>query len=115
MSSALPPLSLIFLAISVLRSSSGARVVPYSQLDLHRFSVSLPSFRKPFTHSFSQARWIDGEACFQLAFGDGQGVVKFAGAGEIAHTESVEPFERDGFSFVANHSFGRQFLRVHCG
>lgn len=58
------------------------------------FAVGLAAFREPFAERGGKSFGIDLQASFDLAFGDGQSVVEFGGAGEVAHAESVQPIER---------------------
>jgi hypothetical protein len=78
-----------------------------AQFDTYRFSVSLSAFRKPFAHGRREARWIDAQSGFKQAFSEGQGVVEFTRASEIAHAEGVQPFERNRFPFAFNYNFRR--------
>ena len=46
-------------------------------------------------------------------FRSGQGIVEFAGAGEIPHAKAVEPIERHGTAVVADHDRGLKLSGVH--
>jgi hypothetical protein len=50
-----------------------------------------------------------------LAFSRRKCVVKLSRAGEIAHGEAIEPFERAGPAFAANDNFDRKFAGIHSG
>ena len=54
------------------------------------------------------------EAGLESAIGNGQGIVKFGLAREIAHAETIEPVERAGAALAAYNDLDDEFLRVHC-
>lgn len=78
-------------------------------------AVGLAAFREPFAESGGESFRIDLQAGFDLAFRDGQSVIEFGGASEIAHAEGVEPVERAGFTLAVDDRLDLQFLRVHSG
>jgi hypothetical protein len=55
----------------------------------------------------------EAEAGFELAFGDGESVVKVGGVGEVSHAELIEPVEWAGAGFAPDNDVYIEFLRVH--
>jgi hypothetical protein len=76
-------------------------------------AVPLATLGEPITEGGGETRRIDAQAGFEEAVGSGESVVELGGAGEVAHAEGVEPFERAGLSFSGDEDFRDQFSRVH--
>ena len=56
---------------------------------------------------------LHAKAGLEAAFAGGKGVVKIRGICEIAHAETVQPFERTGLAFISDDEIDGEFLRVH--
>jgi hypothetical protein len=84
-------------------------------LHAHRLPSALATLSEPGTHSFRQTVGLYARTRFEEAFGDREGVVKFGGAGKIAHTEIVKPIERAGAPLGANNDFDAQPVSKHDG
>jgi hypothetical protein len=76
-------------------------------------AVPLSTLAEPITEGGGETRRIDAQAGFEAAVGSGESVVELGGAGEVAHAEGIDPFERAGFSFSGDEDFHAQFSRVH--
>jgi hypothetical protein len=84
-------------------------------LHAYRLPLALATLSEPGTHSFRQTVGLYARTRFEEAFGDREGVVKFGGAGKIAHTEIVKPIERAGTKLGANNDFDAQPVSKHDG
>jgi hypothetical protein len=67
--------------------------------------VSLASLRKPFAHRSSKARGIDTLTGLERAVTGRKRVVEFRRAGEISHTETIEPIERHRTALIVDSHF----------
>ena len=85
----------------------------FGDLHHHGLSSAFPVLRQPCSESFRKAFRREPKAGFDLPIGDGEGVVKIHGIGEVAHAELVQPLERAGLRFALNHHMHIEFLRVH--
>ena len=56
---------------------------------------------------------LHAEAGFEAAFAGRQSVVKIGGICEIAHAETIQPFERTGLAFISDDEIDGEFLGVH--
>jgi len=56
---------------------------------------------------------LDSKTSFKLAFSRREGVIEVSRACEIAHGETIEPFERAGTALAVDDDFNFQFAGVH--
>ena len=84
-----------------------------TNFNLHGPTLSLASLGEGSTHSLSKALRLYTEACFEQAFGDGKGIVKFGLAGKITHAKAIEPVERAWAALAIHDNFNTQLLGVH--
>ncbi len=82
---------------------------------MYRYGMAfaLATLRQPGGKAFGEAFGSEAETGFDLAIGDGKGVVKVSRVCEIAHAELIEPIERAGARFSANDYIDVEFLGVH--
>ena len=76
-------------------------------------TVAFAAFGEPLSERSGEARGVDAQTRFEAAFAGGQSVVKFGGAGEVAHAERVEPVEWAGLALAGDDYFHGQPSRVH--
>lgn len=79
----------------------------------HGLAFALATLRQPGGKAFGEPFGGEAEAGFDPAIRDRKRVVKVSRVGEIAHAELIEPIERAGAAFAANHHVDIEFLRVH--
>ena len=84
-----------------------------SDLHCHGLAFAFAALGEPGCKTFRKTFGRQAEACFHLAIGYGKCVVKVGGVGEVAHAEFIEPIERAGAAFAANHYVDMEFLCVH--
>lgn len=76
-------------------------------------AISLPALGEPFAHRLRESRQIDAQPGFEAAVADGQSIVKFGRASEIAHAEIIEPIERHRPPLTGDGHFHAQFSSEH--
>src|SRR5665213_1731359 len=84
-------------------------------LDPHGLAGAFAAARQPITQRLRQARGSDAESSFDAAFADRESVIKFRRTGEVAHTKTIEPFERARPTVFADDDMDGKFLREHKG
>src|SRR6267143_147510 len=80
---------------------------------LHGLAVALAAFGQPRGECLCQALRLDAKASLEQTLSCRQRVVELGRAREIAHCETIEPFERAGPAFAADNDFDFQFTGVH--
>jgi len=95
--------------------SARLRRRPLQQLnfDVDGLAFAFAALGEPGGEAFGKTLGSETETGFEAAIGDGEGVVKVGGVGEIAHCELIEPFERARLPLAANHHVYLKFLRIH--
>jgi hypothetical protein len=84
-----------------------------TNFDPHGLALSLTSLGERSTHSLSEALRLNTEACFEQAFGERKGIVKFGLTGKIAHAKAIEPIERAWPALAIHDNFNAKLLGVH--
>lgn len=79
------------------------RDLHWMDFDGYRFTVGLAAFGQPLTECSCESFRINFQAGFHLTFPNGQSVVKFRRASEVAHTESVEPIQRARLALAVDY------------
>ena len=85
----------------------------FANLDLQVFPVSLPPFIEELLKRLRQPRRVDPQAGLELTVRGRKRIVEFGRAGEIAHGEAIEPFERARTRFAILDNFDMKFAREH--
>jgi hypothetical protein len=84
-------------------------------LDADGLAAALAALGGPIAQGLRQACGRDAKAGFEFALCDGQRVVKFGGAGKVAHAEAIEPLERTRATFLASNDLHDKLLGEHAG
>ena len=84
-------------------------------MDFDGIAAAFATFGEPFGQGQRQPRGSDAKSRFELAFGQGECVIKFGGTGKIAHAKRVQPVERAGAPLAGDNHFDEKSLRIHSG
>src|SRR5260370_40307271 len=83
--------------------------------DVYRHGLAFPftALREPLGEAFGEAFRNQPEAGFDFSISNRKRVVEIGRVGKVAHAELIQPFERAGPSFAANHDLDGEFLCLH--
>lgn len=76
-------------------------------------TIAFSALIKPCGERGGELIGLHAEAGFKAAFASGKSVVKIGGICEIAHAETVQPFEGTRLAFISDDEIDGEFLRVH--
>jgi hypothetical protein len=68
---------------------------------------------KPIGKRLSQAVWFYAETRLKLPFADREGIVELRCTGEVAHRETIQPFERTGAPIIADQDLHPVGASIH--
>ena len=76
-------------------------------------TIAFSALIEPRSERRGELIGLHAKAGFEAAFTGRQGVVKIRGICEIAHAETIKPFERTRLAFISDDEIDGEFLRVH--
>jgi thioredoxin 1 len=84
-----------------------------TNFDVYGLAFALTALREPSGQALGKPLRRQLKTRLDHSGGNRQRVVELHGIREIAHTELIQPLERAGAAFAADHDVYQKFLRVH--